>query len=116
MTGPTLDELIAREPIDPPPRAFEVVDAIMDGYRYICVRRRDGKPYRPFEPMGVNPEQYRAECEWLCDLMNDAHDYGAMEQIKRARATDRAATDAFAGGPDLLDTLIDIARTTQAAE
>ncbi len=92
MSGPTLDDLISRDPIPAPPLPFTV----MDDNGYIFVRRRDGKHYRPFEAMGVNPETYRAKCEWLCDLLNDAHDYGAMEQIKRARATDRASAEAFA--------------------
>ena len=81
MVSPYLD----RDPIDPPPRPFEVVD----DNGYIFVRRRDGKHYRPFEPMGINPEGYLGRCEWLCDLLNDAPDYGAMAQIRRARAVDR---------------------------
>ena len=87
MVSPYLNQ----EPLPRPPRPFEV----MEDNGYIFVRRRDGKHYRPFEPMGVNPEEYRGKCEWLCDLLNDAHDFGAMEQIKRARAADRAATEAF---------------------
>ena len=85
MVSPYLD----RDPIDPPPRAFTV----MDDNGYIFVRRRDGKHYRPFEPMGVNPEEYRGKCEWLCELLNDVCDYGAMEQIRRARAVDRPRSE-----------------------
>jgi hypothetical protein len=94
-----------REPVDAPPLPFVVKD--VDGY--IWVARRDGKHYRPFEAMGVNPEEFRAKCEWLCELLNEAHDYGAMEQIRRARESDKAAAEAFA--------MADLAKTmTQAAE
>lgn len=107
MSGPTLNELIDRDPIPAPPLPFEVVDD--DGY--IFIRRRDGKHYRPFEPMGVNPEEYRGKCEWLCELLNDVYYYGALAEIKRAREVDRKSAAAF------LDAMADLTKTiTQAAE
>ena len=90
MVSPYLNQ----EPLPRPPRPFEV----MEDNGYIFVRRRDGKHYRPFEPMGVNPEEYRAKCEWLCELLNEVHDYAAMEQIKRAREVDQRAGQAFGTG------------------
>jgi hypothetical protein len=97
-----------QEPQPVPPLPFVVKD--VDGY--IWVARRDGKHYRPFEAMGVNPEEFRAKCEWLCELLNDAHDYGAMEQIRRARAVDHSSADAFLG-----DALVDLAlNMTEAAD
>lgn len=98
MTSPYLD----RPEIPAPPLPFEVMDVMDDGKRYIFVRRRDGKHYRPFEPMGINPETYRGECEWLCDVLNEVHDYAAREQIKRTRAADQASA-AFVGGMGDLD-------------
>ena len=81
MSKPFVSPFLDRPAIPAPPLPFEVVD----DNGYIFVRRRDGKHYRPFEPMGVNPEEYRGKCEWLCDLLNEVHDFGALCEHKRTQ-------------------------------
>ena len=113
MSGPTLDELVTRDPIPAPSLPFVVEE---EAPLVLYIRRRDGWRYEIGPRLHELPDEYRERVELHCRWFNDTYDYAAREERRRAQANDRAATAAFVGGPDLLDTLIDIARTTQAAE
>ena len=84
-----MSEYLDRDPIPAPPLPFMVVETEGE----IFIRRRDGKPYIPFRALGELECQYRHRCETVCAFMNDAHDYGACEEHRRAKDNQKRASE-----------------------
>ena len=113
MSGPTLDELVSRDPIPAPSLPFVVEE---EAPLVLYIRRRDGWRYEIQPRLHELPDEYRERVDLHCKWFNDTYDYAAREERRRAQDERKRTSELADALEQFGKDVAEIARITQAAE